>query len=153
MFLSKLQPKLQSCSRSAQEIHLGHLAGLDAVDDVDVGLHRPVVGVAGVGTDQRPFRVNLIKTDAALVDGDAYRLVHSGHPAELLELAVHRGCGLAAQSDVAVLDKFGLFILGSNLERNGVFYLHKKWDTVKSYPKNIPFLCHFKYFCMEMYTT
>ena len=106
-----------------------------------------------MGTDQRPFRVNLIKTDAALVDGDAYRLVHSGHPVELLELAVHRGCGLAAQSDVAVLDKFGLFILVSNLERNGVFYLHKKWDTVKSYPKNIPFLCHFKYFCMEMYTT
>ena len=28
-------------------MHLGHLAGLDAVDDVDVGLHRLVVGVAG----------------------------------------------------------------------------------------------------------
>ena len=93
MFLSKLQPKLQSCSRSVQEIHLGHLAGLDAVYDVDVGLHRLVVGVAGpfhhdvgrdasgkslndeclaasVGTDQRPFRMNLIKTDAAFVGGD-----------------------------------------------------------------------------------
>ena len=42
--------------------------------------------------------------------------------------------------------------IGSNLERNGVFYLHKKWGTVKSYPKNTPFLCNFKYFCMEMYT-
>ena len=30
---------------SVQEIHLGHLAGLDAARDVDVGLHRLVVGV------------------------------------------------------------------------------------------------------------
>ena len=28
-------------------MHLGHLAGLDAVDDVDAGFHRLVVGVAG----------------------------------------------------------------------------------------------------------
>ena len=34
---------------SVQEIHLGHLAGLDAVDDVDVGLHR-LVGVLGKDT-------------------------------------------------------------------------------------------------------
>ena len=103
-YFPKLQPKLQTCSRSVQEIHLGHLAGLDAVDDVDVGLHRLVVGVpgpfhhdvgrdasgkslndeclaAGVGTDQRPFRMNLIKTDTALVGGDSYRLVYSGHSA------------------------------------------------------------------------
>ena len=46
-YFPKLQPKLQSCSSSVQEIHLGHLAGLDAVYDVDVGLHRLVVGVAG----------------------------------------------------------------------------------------------------------
>ena len=83
---------------SVQEIHLGHLAGLDAVDDVDVGLHRRVVGVpgpfhhdvgrdasgkslndeclaAGVGTDQRAVRMSVIKTVAALVGGDSYRLV------------------------------------------------------------------------------
>ena len=48
-YFPKLQPKLQTCSRSVQEIHLGHLAGLDAVDDVDVGLHR-LVGVLGKDT-------------------------------------------------------------------------------------------------------
>ena len=42
--MTKLQPKLQTCSQSIQEIHLGHLAGLDAVD---VWFHRLVVGVAG----------------------------------------------------------------------------------------------------------
>lgn len=46
-YFPKLQPKLRTCSRSVQEIHLGHLAGLDAARDVDVGLHRLVVGVAG----------------------------------------------------------------------------------------------------------
>ena len=48
-YFPKLQPKLQTCSRSVQEIRLGHLAGLDAVDDVDVGLHR-LVGVLGKDT-------------------------------------------------------------------------------------------------------
>ena len=48
-YFPKLQPKLQTCSRSVQEIHLGHLAGLDAVDDVDVGLHR-LVDVLGKDT-------------------------------------------------------------------------------------------------------
>ena len=28
-YFPKLQPKLQTCSRLIQEIHLGHLAGLD----------------------------------------------------------------------------------------------------------------------------
>ena len=48
-YFPKLQPKLQTCYRSVQEIRLGHLAGLDAVDDVDVGLHR-LVGVLGKDT-------------------------------------------------------------------------------------------------------
>ena len=46
-FFPKLQPKLQTCSSSIQEIHLGHLAGLDAARDIDVGLQCLVVGVAG----------------------------------------------------------------------------------------------------------
>ena len=123
--MAKLQPKLQTCSSSIQEIHLGHLAGLDAVDDVDVGLHRFVVGVAGpfhhdvgrdaageglddeglasgVGTDQGPFRMDFIKTDAALVCGDAYRFVDTGHLAELLEFAVHRLVGVLGKDTVVL---------------------------------------------------
>ena len=57
---------------------------------------------SGVGTDQCPFRMDFIKTDAALVCGDAYRFVDTGHLAELLELSVHRLVGVLGKDTVVL---------------------------------------------------
>ena len=38
-YSSKLQPKLRTCSRSVQEIHLGHLSGLDKFGLQTIGLN------------------------------------------------------------------------------------------------------------------
>ena len=57
---------------------------------------------SGVGTDQGPFRMDFIKTDAALVCGDAYRFVDTGHLAELLELSVHRLVGVLGKDTVVL---------------------------------------------------
>lgn len=77
----------------------------------DVGRDAPGDGLddeglaAGMGTDQCPFRMDFIKTGAALVCGDAYRLVDSGHLAKLLEFAVHRQVGVLGK-DTVVLHRY-----------------------------------------------
>ena len=82
--MAKLQPKLQTCSSSIQKIHLGHLAGLDAVDDVDVGFHRFVVGVAGpfhhdVGRDAPGEGLGIREPEAGLISG-IFRLSNHRSP-------------------------------------------------------------------------
>ena len=84
-----------------QPIQFRHLAGLDGIDDVDVGLHGLVVVVAGpfhhdvrrdaegegvddegaaagVGADEFPFRMNLILALIALVGCDSDFLINAG---------------------------------------------------------------------------
>ena len=103
-----------------QPIQLRHLAGLDGIDDVDVGLHGLVVVVAGpfhydirrdaegegvddegasagVGADELMLGVDFIGADVPFISRDSDFFINAGEFAKLLDVPVHGLVGIVRQ--------------------------------------------------------
>lgn len=115
------------------KIHLGHLAGFDAIHDVDVRFHGFIVTVSrpfhddvrrdspgqGINDESTPSRMGahqfvfflyLINTFVSSVSGDALLLVNTGNTAQNLDIPIHGLIGVI-RKDQTVLGRDILVLL------------------------------------------
>ena len=71
---------------------------------------------AGVGADEFPLGLDLVRADVTLVGGDADLLIDTGELAQLLDVAVHRLVGIVRQGLVVL--EGGVLVFLQNIPGN-----------------------------------